>query len=543
MGYAGALNVGNYLKSKFQKPYKFIVHCVLMSLSHTKGGYDAMRDYQMNMVTALILNKKYNFSHIVFHYMVENILTKSKSWMYPRFVQMLIDHAYPEIERDVKDDLLVQSRMSNDSLKQLARYHPNHPEPKIVAKFFGFIKDANYVDPDPVDHQNWRNEEEIKEAAYADELKTLEEFKTTRNDWFVKEPRRRGKKATLKSQEGEGSSSQPKKKQKKVTKTLLVDEPEVEEPVVTAEDDPYADIDKVMLNVDDLVSEQAVNVEAEKEKVLDDVEGDDINKSTTSSSSSSDDEIDEAERLRRIQEATEKEKQLRKRKRQEKDDAAYIPSLEHVSESQSPSSGKKKAGAKKRIISPKIKKVTTKITKPKIVLKKKPAKESSKPSTPPPEPIPIQSPPHQTPPRQPTPPQQPTPPRQPSPPKQPTPPRQTSPPKQPTPPRQPSSLHLSPLHLSPPQQQTLLTSQEIFQTPPLTQIQLTPGSSGHRGLHNPPDNLEDIVDFGFANDEQVKKLEKKMDDVLNENKVLAAESKKVADQEKDSRNACKEARI
>ncbi|XP_022024231.1 neurofilament medium polypeptide-like [Helianthus annuus] len=289
----------------------------------------------------------------------------------------------------------------------------------------------------------------MKEAAYVDELKTLEEFKTTRNDWFVKETRRRGKKATPKSQEGEGSSSQPKKKQKKVAKTLLIDEPEVEEPVVTAEEDPYADIDQVMLNVDDLVSEQAANVEAEKEK--------------------------------RIQEAIEKEKQLRKRKRQEKDDDAYVPSTEHVSESQSPSSGRKKAGARKRVVSPKIKKVTTKITKPKIVLKKKPSKEPSKPPTPPPERTPHQSPIKS--PRQPTPPQQP------------------SPPKQPTPPKQPSPLHLSPLHLSPPQQQTLFTSQEIFKTPPLTQIQLTPGSSGHKGLHIPPDNLEDIGDFGFANDE------------------------------------------
>ncbi|KAF5818243.1 hypothetical protein HanXRQr2_Chr02g0062771 [Helianthus annuus] len=120
MGYTGALNVGNYLKSKLQKPYKFIIHCILRSLSHTKGSYDTMRDYQMNMVTALVLNKKYNFPHIVFHYMAENITTKSKTWMYPRFVQMLIDHAYPEIDRNLKSDLLVQSHMSNESLKQLA---------------------------------------------------------------------------------------------------------------------------------------------------------------------------------------------------------------------------------------------------------------------------------------------------------------------------------------------------------------------------------------------------------------------------------------
>ncbi|XP_022040538.1 serine/arginine repetitive matrix protein 1-like [Helianthus annuus] len=370
--------------------------------------------------------------------------------MYPSFVQMLIDHAYPDIERDLNSDLLVLSHMSNDSLKQLARYHPNHPEPKKVAEFFGFIKDANYVDPDPVNHQNWRNEEEMKEAAYADALKALEEFKTTRNDWFAKEPRKRGKKTIPKAQEGEGSSSQPKKKLKKVAKTLLIDEPEVEEPAENVEENPYADIEEVILYLGDLEVEQAASKEAEKEKVIVDVEGDDVNKSTTSSSSSSEDEIDETECLRRIQEATEKEKQLRKRKRQEKDDAAYIPSLEHVSESKSPSSGRKKVGARKRIVSPKIKKVTPKITKPKIILKKKPSKQPSKPPTPPPEPTPhqspIQSPPHQTPPRQP------------------------SPPKQPTPPRQPSPFHLSPLHISPPQQQTLFISQEIFKTPPPTQI-------------------------------------------------------------------------
>ncbi|KAJ0636490.1 hypothetical protein HanOQP8_Chr17g0662491 [Helianthus annuus] len=141
MGYRGALNARNYLKSKFQKSFKFLIHCVLISLSHTKGSYDAMRDYQMNMVTALVLNKKYNFSHIIFHYMAENITTKVRAWKYPRFVQMMIDHAYPEIDRNIQDDLLVQAHMSNNTLKQLVKYHLNHPEPTLVVEPFGFIKD------------------------------------------------------------------------------------------------------------------------------------------------------------------------------------------------------------------------------------------------------------------------------------------------------------------------------------------------------------------------------------------------------------------
>ncbi|MFS7969593.1 hypothetical protein Hanom_Chr09g00811031 [Helianthus anomalus] len=52
LGYRDALNTGNYLKSKFQKSFKFLIHCILISLSHTKGSYDQMRDYQMDMLTA-----------------------------------------------------------------------------------------------------------------------------------------------------------------------------------------------------------------------------------------------------------------------------------------------------------------------------------------------------------------------------------------------------------------------------------------------------------------------------------------------------------
>ncbi|XP_022024436.1 glutamic acid-rich protein-like [Helianthus annuus] len=375
--------------------------------------------------------------------MAENITTKSRTWLYPRFVQMLIDHAYSDIERDVNNDLLVLSHMSNGSLKLLARYHPNHPEPKKIAEFFGFIKDVNYVDPDPVNHQNWRNEEEMKEAAYADE--------------------KRGEKATPKAQKGEGSSSQPKKRQKKVAKTLLIDEPDVEEPVPIAEVEVEHDVEaeaeteaEPNIEVDVHLSPNSksllkklkafnaqkdkADVDAQKGKVADDIEGDDVNKSTTSSSSSSEDEIDEVE-------------------------------------------------------------------------------QPSKPPSPPPEPIPHQSPIHS--------------------------PLHQSPPKQPTPPRQPSPLHLSPLHspqqihtITPPQEQTLLTSQQIFQTPPPSQpiVQTTPGSSGYKGFPTVPSNLsiglEDIGDFDFANTAQVKSVEKKVDDVTNENKRLAVENKRVADREK-----------
>ncbi|MFS8022663.1 hypothetical protein Hanom_Chr16g01442171 [Helianthus anomalus] len=118
--------------------------------------------------------------------------------------------------------MFVLSHMSNDSLKQLAIYHPNHPEPQKKAEFFGFIKDKNYVDPDPVNHQNWRNYEEMKEAAFADELKILEEFKGTQNDWFVKNRRRGAGKLLLMHKQKRVHLLNPKSVKRKLLKLCLL---------------------------------------------------------------------------------------------------------------------------------------------------------------------------------------------------------------------------------------------------------------------------------------------------------------------------------
>ncbi|KAF5773891.1 hypothetical protein HanRHA438_Chr13g0604481 [Helianthus annuus] len=192
------------------KPYKFFIHSVIHALSHRKGGYDVMKDYQMCIVTALVLNKKYNFSRIIFHYMKDNITSGSKSWVYPRFVQMMLDHAYPNLVKDEENDLMLLHHMDNEMLIKLSKYTKNWPEPKKI-EFFGFIKDEKYEDPDPVNHVKWRNDAEMKEKSATDEITKLEKFNETRNDWYTKEvkEKKKGGKRTPKAQTEEGSSSQP----------------------------------------------------------------------------------------------------------------------------------------------------------------------------------------------------------------------------------------------------------------------------------------------------------------------------------------------
>ncbi|XP_021975361.1 glutamic acid-rich protein-like [Helianthus annuus] len=331
----------------------------------------------------------------------------------------------------------------------------------------------------------------MKEAGYADELKILEKFKDSRNEWFVKEEKKKkSRKSTPKVQAEEGSSSQPKKRQKKNVETMLVDEPDEEEPVTNVEETQESDIDDVLKNIEyDLEADKVVHkgVGADEDK----------------SSSSSESEVDETERMKRIQAEIEKEKQLKRKRRQEKDDDVYVPSPEHVTESQTPlSGGRKKASAKKSVVSPRA-------ASKKLILrlpKRTPKTKQSQPPSPPKSP-------HQSPPKQPTPPRQPTPHQSPF---------HLSPLPQ-------SPPHLSPQHQTPIQEKLVLTSQQIFQTPPPSQprVQLTPGSSSFKHFPNVPGNisLDEIGDFGFANDEQVKKLEKKMDDVLVENKRLVDREK------------------
>ncbi|XP_022040684.1 protein PFC0760c-like [Helianthus annuus] len=223
---------------------------------------------------------------------------------------MMFDHAYPGLVKDEGNDLLVLYHMDNDSLIILSRYHKKWPEPKTKAEFFGFVKSANYKDPDLVNHLKWRNEEEMKEKSASDELTKLAEFKETRSEWFtkeVKEKKKRGGKRTPKVQAEEGSSSQPQKKRKKKTvETMLVDEPEEDETEVDAvrDQDPVSpETEQLLENID--YGLETVKAAGEG--------GDDEEKSSSDSE--------------------------KKRKRSgDDDDDLYVPSPEHVQEVQSPPS-------------------------------------------------------------------------------------------------------------------------------------------------------------------------------------------------------------
>ncbi|KAJ0452579.1 hypothetical protein HanHA300_Chr15g0580511 [Helianthus annuus] len=135
---------------------------------------------------------------------------------------------------------------------------------------------------------------------------------------------------------------------------MLVDEPEEDE----TEADAERDQDPVSPETEQLLKDIDYGLETEKAAGE---EGDDEGKS------SSDSEVDETERWKKV--ISDKEKQKKRKRSGDDDDDLYVLSPEHVQEVQTPpSEGRKKSNARKRVVSPVVRKL-------KIKLKSKPASE------------------------------------------------------------------------------------------------------------------------------------------------------------------------
>ncbi|KAJ0734686.1 hypothetical protein HanPI659440_Chr11g0423031 [Helianthus annuus] len=179
MGFTGHLN-GKMGKTMFSKPYKFMIHCVVHALSHRKGAYDETSDYIMNIITCLVLNRPYNVSKVIFDYLVENIGAGSTKYiMYPRFIQMMIDDQFKDIQKD--DDYVLGLRnMTADTISGLAK----GLEPR-VKRMICRINNPAYVAPE---NDAWRHNNSESENEN-ENMNELVEKKTPW--WFVKDGKRK----------------------------------------------------------------------------------------------------------------------------------------------------------------------------------------------------------------------------------------------------------------------------------------------------------------------------------------------------------------
>ncbi|MFS7996716.1 hypothetical protein Hanom_Chr12g01133081 [Helianthus anomalus] len=168
IGFTGHLN-GKMGKTLFCYSYKFLIHHVVHALSHRKGAYDKTSDYIMSIITCLVLNRPYNVSNVIFEYLAKNARAGSTKYiMYPRFIMMMIDDQFKDIQKDANDVLGLRN-MTPETISRLIK----GPEPR-VKRMVCKINNPAYVAPknDMWRHDNSNSENEDEKINQMVEKKT-----------------------------------------------------------------------------------------------------------------------------------------------------------------------------------------------------------------------------------------------------------------------------------------------------------------------------------------------------------------------------------
>ncbi|KAM0010213.1 hypothetical protein Hdeb2414_s0079g00779361 [Helianthus debilis subsp. tardiflorus] len=168
------------IKPMFSHAYKFLIHCVVHALSHSKGAYDETFDYIMNILTCLLLNRPYNVSQVIFEYLKENIRAGSNKYiMYPRFIQMMIDDQFKVIQKD-NGDILSLRHMTSETITRLTKGSKERVKRMICG-----INNPACIAPE---NDRWRHENSSSNDE-DEKMSQLVEKKT--RWWFVRDGKRK----------------------------------------------------------------------------------------------------------------------------------------------------------------------------------------------------------------------------------------------------------------------------------------------------------------------------------------------------------------
>ncbi|KAJ0714740.1 hypothetical protein HanPI659440_Chr13g0492841 [Helianthus annuus] len=147
--------LGNQLnKASLPLRYMFLLHVLIQRLSNHQSGYNMANNDLVGLMVALVLNKLFNISKYIFANMKENlgrtgsVTGGSKFWMYPRFLQMIMNVQHPDLPKE-DNDILKIDVMKEISLKIFRGYGAkSYKESDPPQKLFGFLDNNTYVVPE-----------------------------------------------------------------------------------------------------------------------------------------------------------------------------------------------------------------------------------------------------------------------------------------------------------------------------------------------------------------------------------------------------------
>ncbi|KAI3810961.1 hypothetical protein L1987_20653 [Smallanthus sonchifolius] len=147
MGYVGARDYASYKKMWVLDQWRYFSHVMIVCISSRKAGKDAMGHDLAAAMVGLSLNRGYNFSRYIFKAINDQINTaeKFRFLLYPRFVQLLIDDALPNL-RAIGERLQVK-QVDKRVFAQFLKLGSVDPTP-VHTELFGHLLIEAYVTPE-----------------------------------------------------------------------------------------------------------------------------------------------------------------------------------------------------------------------------------------------------------------------------------------------------------------------------------------------------------------------------------------------------------
>nr|GEV99526.1 hypothetical protein [Tanacetum cinerariifolium] len=92
MGYEKPSTKLTFYKAFFLSQWKFLIHTILQSMSAKCTSWNEFSSAMTSAVICLCTGRKFNFSKYIFESLVRNVDNSSKFYMYPRFIQLIIQN-------------------------------------------------------------------------------------------------------------------------------------------------------------------------------------------------------------------------------------------------------------------------------------------------------------------------------------------------------------------------------------------------------------------------------------------------------------------
>nr|GEV85838.1 hypothetical protein [Tanacetum cinerariifolium] len=92
MGYEKPSTKLTFYKAFFSRQWKFLIHTLLQSLSAKRTSWNEFSTSMASAVIYLSKGQKFNFLKYIFDSLIRNVDSSSKFYMYPRFIQLIIQN-------------------------------------------------------------------------------------------------------------------------------------------------------------------------------------------------------------------------------------------------------------------------------------------------------------------------------------------------------------------------------------------------------------------------------------------------------------------